>query len=408
MRIPRMAMVVAALTASLPLAALAGKPYRPAADSDVIEQLAPSRDPRVAQLRLLQSDLDTHPGDLARASAYARAAIERGRQEQDPRDFGYAQSALAPWWNQPQPPSGARLLRATLEQWRHDFPAAIRDLDAIIDADADETIQAHLTRASLREVQGDPIGALRDCVALIGHTDTLTAAVCISGANSLRGQAGSSLRALDAALAETRDPAAPAVRLWAMTQAAEISERLGDVDAAAHRYERALAEMDRSGARDPYLLTAWADFELDCRQPQLVIDRLRGLERIDNLLLRIALAERQLLAEGNHRLQDALDAHTQALADRFAETRQRGDTVHQREEAIFELELKRDTEQALQLASRNWLVQREPADARVLLEAALAARRPASAQPVLDWMKATHIEDVRLARIAQPLGAPGV
>jgi hypothetical protein len=404
MRLPRIGLAALAISALLPLVCSAGMPYRPPSDALVLEQLAPSNDPATVHLRRLQVEMAADPADFAPAAAYARAAIELGRQEQDPRDFGYAQSALAPWWDSPQAPSEARLLRAVLEQWHHDFPAALRDLDALIDNDTDESVQAHLTRASLREVQGDPVGALRDCVALIGHTDTLTEATCITGANSLRGQAASSLRSLDAALANNRDPITPAVRLWALTQAAEISERLGKLEDAKRRYEIALAEMDRNGDRAPYLLSAWADFELDQRQPQAVITRLHGCERIDNLLLRLALAERQLAQAGDQTVAIALESHRRQLADRFAETRQRGDKVHQREEAIFELELQQDAAQALSLAEQNWQVQREPLDARVLLTAAGAAHQPAAAQPVLAWMAATRIEDVRLTQLSASRG----
>ena len=46
---------------------------------------------------------------------------------------------------------------------------------------------------------------------------------------------------------------------------------------------------------------------------------------------------------------------------------------------------------ALQLARENWATQREPADARILLEAALAAGDPAAARPVLDWLERTGL-----------------
>jgi hypothetical protein len=52
-------------------------------------------------------------------------------------------------------------------------------------------------------------------------------------------------------------------------------------------------------------------------------------------------------------------------------------------------------------------VQREPRDARVLLEAALVLRRPDAAQPVLDWMARTRIEDWYLRRLAEQLAAIG-
>ena len=47
------------------------------------------------------------------------------------------------------------------------------------------------------------------------------------------------------------------------------------------------------------------------------------------------------------------------------------------------------------------MVQKEPADARVLLEAALAANERKAAQPVIDWMNRNKLEDVALSRLVQ-------
>ena len=58
---------------------------------------------------------------------------------------------------------------------------------------------------------------------------------------------------------------------------------------------------------------------------------------------------------------------------------------------------------ALPLARADFALQKEPADARILLEAALAARQPASARPVLDWMAASGIESVVLRQLAARL-----
>ncbi|WP_449405986.1 hypothetical protein [Massilia phosphatilytica] len=88
------------------------------------------------------------------------------------------------------------------------------------------------------------------------------------------------------------------------------------------------------------------------------------------------------------------------LAARFDAGERRGDGVHLREQARFELALRGDTGRALAIARRNWDVQKETADARILLEAALAAHDAASARPVLDWMRSAHVEDVQLARLA--------
>ena len=58
------------------------------------------------------------------------------------------------------------------------------------------------------------------------------------------------------------------------------------------------------------------------------------------------------------------------------------------------------------MAEENWaLLQREPSDARVFLEAALAARAPAAAAPVLDWLRATGHQDVIIRHLADEIEA---
>jgi hypothetical protein len=55
-----------------------------------------------------------------------------------------------------------------------------------------------------------------------------------------------------------------------------------------------------------------------------------------------------------------------------------------------------ESARALDLARENWRSQREPWDARVLLESALAAGRPAEAGAVLAWLDETGFVDPRL------------
>ena len=50
-------------------------------------------------------------------------------------------------------------------------------------------------------------------------------------------------------------------------------------------------------------------------------------------------------------------------------------------------------------------VQREPRDARVLLEAALAAGDGAAAQPARDWLKTSRFEDAQLRQLGQATAA---
>ena len=125
---------------------------------------------------------------------------------------------------------------------------------------------------------------------------------------------------------------------------------------------------------------------------------LREETRVDGLLLRLTLAEREMDAPGK-------EAHIEDLRARFAASRQRGDNLHQGEEARFLLHLVDQPQAALTLAKANWAVQREPRDARILLEAALASGQSEAARPVLEMMERTRLQDVPLRRLANELQA---
>ena len=77
--------------------------------------------------------------------------------------------------------------------------------------------------------------------------------------------------------------------------------------------------------------------------------------------------------------------------------------MHLREEARFSLQMLRQPQEALRLAEANWAVQHEPWDARLFLEAALAAGQPEAARPVVEWLATSRMEDRRLRQLVQQL-----
>jgi hypothetical protein len=151
------------------------------------------------------------------------------------------------------------------------------------------------------------------------------------------------------------------------------------------------------GLPDVYLQAAYADFLLDNGRPKEVLALLKDGARADVLLLRLALAAK---AAGDPRA----EAWSRDLAARFAAARARGDSTHEKEEARFALTLQGDPVRALALARSNFAVQREPADARILLEAAIAAGQPAAAAPVHEWLDTNRVESVLLRALAAKLG----
>jgi tetratricopeptide (TPR) repeat protein len=378
---------------SLAAGAVTSEPYTPGDDTVILERVAQTRIGSDT-FRRLQHAVAQNPNDLSIVLTYAKAAIQLGNEESDPRYFGYAQSALTPWWKASAPPIEVLQMRADILQWQHRFEAAERDLDSIIAADSRGVNQAHLTRATVELVQGRPDVARHDCVTLIDHVETLIAATCIASVNSLTGDPATIEKALGTAIAQTPGASNDAL-LWAWTEMAEIDERVNRTDAAEAAFQNALAVMRKNGHRDPYLLAAYADFLLDRRRPAEVLSLLNGLSRMDNLLLRLALAE-DALGRSDDTMRALAHEHSEDLQRRFDETRQRGDSVHQREEAIYLLELRHAPDQALQVAMQNWQRQRELIDARVLLEAAKAAGKPEAADDVRAWMGRYHVQDARL------------
>ena len=67
------------------------------------------------------------------------------------------------------------------------------------------------------------------------------------------------------------------------------------------------------------------------------------------------------------------------------------------------LALQKDPKRALEAARENWKTQREPRDARVLMEAALAAGDAAAARDALDWMARTGYGEPRYRALAERL-----
>jgi predicted Zn-dependent protease len=171
---------------------------------------------------------------------------------------------------------------------------------------------------------------------------------------------------------------------WALTLAAEIAQRRGDAVGAERHFAAALA-LDPS---DAYLKGAYADFLLDSNRPRDVLPLVASDVKNDALLLRLLLAEQQLPDR-----RDAFAVHRAEMAARFDAARRRGDSLHRREEARFRLAVEGDSRGSLTLARDNWSVQREPADLRILVDAARAANDAPTLRLAADWIARTRLED---------------
>jgi tetratricopeptide (TPR) repeat protein len=392
---------VAGLVAAATLACHVGhaQPYLPASDAQVLERLPLTpAGPVATELKALRARLALQPDSLPVAVHLARRYVEIGRGSGDPRYAGYAEAVLRPWSSLKDPPREVLLLRALLRQRVHDFDAALQDLDSVLRLDALD-VQARLTRATIHTVRGEYDRAKADCEVLRARVQELVWAVCDTSVEGMRGRLHHSYALLSEVLARSSSDD-DGLRAWGLTALGEMALRLGRLDEAQRHFHAALALDDA----DQYLLSAHADQLLDSGQPRRAVALVERHLRADGLLLRYALA---LLALGDSRA----SARCEELAARFDAASRRGDRAHLREEARFTLHMLHDVDGALALARENWAVQKEAADAHVLVEAAIAAHASADLEAMRRWMQSTGYEDHLLARLLStpdpPAAKPG-
>lgn len=378
---------------SLVVAVVCAAPYLPKSDAQVLEKLPfKPNDPIAREMSQLRAALQRDPRDLDVAVRLAQRYYGLVAEEGDPRYLGYAQAALGPWWDMPEPPIPVQILRASLAQFRHDFAGSLSDLGKVLQRDPRQG-QARALRATINIVQARYADGRADCEALHGVTSEVIAIGCESMVDGLTGKASAAYDRLNTAFL-AHPEASPDEKLWVLLRLAEISQRLGRMEVAEAHFKQALS----LGITDTFLLAAYADFLLLQNRPAEVENMLKDKIRSDTLLLRLVLAERILKLPGA--------ATSEAtLAARYSAAQLRGDTVHQQEEAQFELKVRQNPKNALALAQENWKVQLEPRDARIYLEAALALKDSVAAQPVLRWLDESHIEDRVLTALALQLKA---
>ena len=376
--------VVFVLCGSLLTTPAQSVPRTPVDDATVIEKL-PLRasDSRARELDALRASARKAPGDAAVAAALANAYFDTAQARGDPRYIGYADAVVSPFDRQMS--VDLLVIRGTLRQYRHDFDNALGDFAAALAQDS-ERADAHAWRGAIYLVQAKYDNARQECGALLQLHRPVLHGGCFGLVQAYTGQLSSAYATLHQALDLSRHDDQ---RLWLLTRLGEVSAWLGQNARAERHYRDALA----LGRDDGYLLAAWADFLLDNKRPTEVVKLLAGWEASDPLLLRLTEAETLLQVP-------SAKAHMQALGDRFAAAKLRGDTTHRAEEARFQLRLLKNAALAAQLAAANYKAQKEPRDLRVLLEAALAARDPDAAKPARDWLQSTGFEDTRIRTLA--------
>ena len=374
------ALICAVLMTALPASAV---PLNPTRDDEVIESL-PAISGSRAEERRARQQLAQQPRDLSLALTTARKCLEQAHALGDPRFAGMAMAALDGWKDEATMPDPVLMMRATLQQYLHEFDASAANLERLLARAGEPRPQAWLTLATVRRVQGRYAESDVACKQVARGGASVHGSACAAENAALRGDVARARAAFNGLLADRRQPAA--TRAWLLTSVAEMEQRAGNAAAADAAYRAALKL-----EADAYATLAYADFLIEQKRPAEALSLLAGQVRSDAVLLRLAIAGAQ---------SGAASAATDAaeMRERIALANERPDAkvFHGREQAMFALMVDHDAKRAWALARGNAAQQREAVDLLVLAQAARATGDAAAMQEARRVVAEIGLRDQRV------------
>lgn len=356
----------------------------------------------LARLFLLKKTHEKSPNNPVIAARLATAYIQLARTKSDVQYYHLANQVIKPWARQAvipgipkrEAPIEIKLIRATLSQHDHHYAEASEDLLSLIQQQP-RNRQAWLTLSTIQLVQGDYQKAQVSCSALSRIGSHWLSSLCYSQLYSLTGAAKKAYKMQQRLLSALHEQQR-ALRLWVTGLLAETAMRLGNHQHAEQYFKIGL----RIKPDDTYILRTYSDYLLHQKRPHDVIQLLKIRPENDQLLLRFAIATKHL---GQQEVEKKL---VNRLEQRFANALAKNNHIHGRDEALFLLAFKTDDaskKRALKLAETNWATQKEPDDALILLQAAIANQNTDKQQKIIDWVKQHKLQDQRFkARRLKP------
>ncbi|MBC7732085.1 MAG: hypothetical protein H7306_09330 [Bacteriovorax sp.] len=338
-------------------------PITPTHDAEVIEVLPPLVGSR-AEERRQRKLLASQPRDPVLALGIARRYLDQAHELGDPRFAGMAMSAISGWQDEATMPDGVLMMRATLQQYLHEFDASVRSLQALLARPSPQPRpQAWLTLATVKRVQGRYADSDVACKQVAASGAGLHADACLAENAALRGDFDGARATFTRLLAGARQP--PSTQAWLTTSLAELEQRAGRA-AAADTAFRAALKLEP----DPYATLSYGDFLIEQKRPVEALALLKNQTRSDAVLLRLAIAGAQAKTP-------TASADAAEMRERIALANERPDAklFHGREQAMFALMVEHQPMVALELARGNVAQQREPLDLLVLAQTAQASAR---------------------------------
>jgi len=357
------------------------KQYVPESSDEIVHVFSSTRE--MHHINELRNALLLNPGNYKILNKTVNLYLKLGREKSDPRYFGYAEALLSPYLMNNYLPEQTLIHWADILQHRHDFDQALKILNGLA-GKRSENPQVYLMRAIIHISRGEYDQALNNCKSLITRATHLVTVSCVAQVKSLTGELQKSFELLRQTLDLSKD-SDQEEKIWAITLLGDMAVRIGKFNIAEKYYQQVLMLNDH----DYYVLASYADLLLKWHQFDRVISLLGEFTYVDKLLLRLAQAS---IKTGD----DLSEKYIAQLESGYRLNELRGEKVHLRDQAIFYFSVKNNLEKALSLAKRNWKVQKEPADIKLLLNISINSGNKQEVKNVAEWISEQLLEDIEL------------
>jgi len=388
---------LAACLAAAVLPATAQERFRPADTAVVLSSSLHAQGDRQGALRALDQAWRAQPQSLEASLAYARAVFTLGLNEGDLRWFGSAKAALGPWWHATDLPADGFFLRGLVKQGFHDFDAGLQDIQQAI-AKAPQRAEFWSWRFALHLLQADMAAARQDTEDMARLFGPQEAEVYRAVLLYRTGQPQRALGMLDTAIraAHFQDPSS---QDW-------LGFHLGEAHRVAGQPEQAIAVWEkqlRASPQSHLLRLSLAELlnqQGRYRQAHTIATAAHSATSTmtDALLMQALLASRGLKDPGEARLASQMEARLQSQA-------LRQESLIERPKLLYQIAYGQDLAAGLKLSIANWQLQKEPPDAVLFVQAALALQQARAAEPVVLWAEKTGYTDPQLTPLIQQLKA---
>ena len=364
--------------------AVMAQPYIPAFENTVVRTFSASED--VQKINHLREQLLNDKNNYRILNEAVALYLKMGREKSDPRYFGYAEALILPYLNNKNLPEQVYIHWADILQHRHDFSQALQVLNRLANNNSNNS-QVYLMRAISHISRAEYQLALDNCKSLFTRASHLISMACVSQVKSLTGELQKSFALLEETLKINKHSDKEELG-WVITLLADMAVRKGE-ELVGEQYYRKALEINQ---HDYYALANYADLLLKQKKYQQVIFILNEFTYVDALLLRLAIA-------GIKTKSDSAAKYIAELESSYRLMALRGEDAHLRDQARFYFEVKNESEKALMLAKKNWRVQKEPADIKLLLNIALKNNNKTELKRGIEWVMSQALEDVQLQHI---------